>query len=139
MASPARVAYSPGEFAELFGKGQTWGYRQIYAGKINAITEHGRILIPAREVERILESAGIYNGKPTKSVKTEEAKLPPEKESIWRRFLKMRVEQPARKTPKNGAASNTKRRPGSSRPGATSRKELLSNLKRSWSGNKGQK
>ena len=63
MAEPTinRVAYSPGEFAKLFGKSITWGYRQIYAGKINAITEHGRILIPAKEVERILESAGIYN------------------------------------------------------------------------------
>lgn len=36
-------AYSPSEFAELFGKSQTWGYRQIYAGKVNAITEHGRV------------------------------------------------------------------------------------------------
>ena len=56
-----RVAYSPGEFAKLFGKSQTWGYREIYRGNVKAITDHGRILIPAKEVERILESAGIYN------------------------------------------------------------------------------
>ena len=36
-----RVAFSPGEFAALFGKEQTLGYRQIYAGKVKAISEHG--------------------------------------------------------------------------------------------------
>ena len=67
MAEPAinRVAYSPGEFAKMFGKSQTWGYRQIYAGKVNAITEHGRILIPAKEVDSILESARPYDGRKT--------------------------------------------------------------------------
>ena len=49
-----RVTFSPGEFAALFGKSQTWGYRQIYAGKVKTITEYGRILIPASEVDRIL-------------------------------------------------------------------------------------
>ena len=91
-----RVAYSPGEFAELFGKSQTWGYRQIYAGKVNAITQHGRILIPAKEVERILESAGIYNGmeKP-KQAKARIEKLTPEQKSIWHRFIEHRREGPA--------------------------------------------
>ena len=60
--SPPRVTFSPGEFAALFGKSQTWGYRQLYAGKVKSITEYGRILIPAAEVERILAEAGIYNG-----------------------------------------------------------------------------
>ena len=63
MPEPSkRVAYSPAEFAAMFGKSQTWGYRQIYAGKVKTITQHGRILIPAAEVERILAEAGIYNG-----------------------------------------------------------------------------
>ena len=61
-SSLKRVAYSPTEFGALFGKAQTWGYRQIYAGKVKTITQHGRILIPAAEVERILAEAGIYNG-----------------------------------------------------------------------------
>ena len=61
-SSTQRVTYSPGEFATLFGKSQTWGYRQLYAGKVKSITEYGRILIPAAEVERILSEAGIYNG-----------------------------------------------------------------------------
>ena len=91
-----RVAYSPGEFATLFGKSQTWGYRQIYAGKVNAITQHGRILIPAKEVERVLESAGIYNGqeKP-KQAKARIENLTPEQKSIWHRFIEHRRESPA--------------------------------------------
>ena len=57
-----RVAYSPGEFAALFGKHQTWGYRQLYRGTVKAITQCGRILIPRSEVERLLSSAKIYDG-----------------------------------------------------------------------------
>lgn len=64
-----RVAYSPAEFAGMFGKSQTWGYRQIYAGKVKTITQHGRILIPAADVERILAEAGIYNGEKKRAAK----------------------------------------------------------------------
>ncbi len=81
-----RVAFSPGEFAALFGKQQTWGYRQIYAGKVNAITEHGRILIPAAEVERILAKAGTYNGLKVKVRVPKRAK----KLDVWRRFIAKR-------------------------------------------------
>ena len=81
-----RVAFSPGEFAALFGKQQTWGYRQLYAGKVKSITEHGRILIPASEVERILGKAGTYDGLKVK------AKVPKggSKIDAWRRFLSAR-------------------------------------------------
>lgn len=65
-----RVAYTPTEFAAMFGKSQTWGYRQIYAGKVKTITQHGRILIPASEVERILAEAGIYYGEKKRVAKT---------------------------------------------------------------------
>ncbi|MEO6785912.1 MAG: hypothetical protein ABI318_07235 [Chthoniobacteraceae bacterium] len=57
-----RVAYSPGEFAALFGKHQTWGYRQLYRGTVKAITQCGRILIPRSEVDRLLSSAKTYDG-----------------------------------------------------------------------------
>jgi hypothetical protein len=80
----SRVAFSPGEFAALFGKSQTWGYRQLYAGKVKSITEHGRILIPAKEVERILGSAGVYNGLKPKVAK------PGKKLDAWRRFISER-------------------------------------------------
>ena len=76
-----RVAFSPGEFAALFGKSQTWGYRQIYAGKVTTITEYGRILIPAAEVERVLGTAGVYDGLKPKVAK------PGKKLEGWRRFI----------------------------------------------------
>ena len=76
-----RVAFSPGEFAALFGKSQTWGYRQIYAGKVKTITQHGRILIPAADVERILAEAGIYNGEKKRVAKVVS------KAELWKRFV----------------------------------------------------
>ena len=86
MNANDRVAFSPGEFAALFGKSQTWGYRQIYAGKVKTITEHGRILIPAKEVERILGSADTYDGLKTKvKVPKKSSKL-----EAWRCFLSAR-------------------------------------------------
>lgn len=76
-----RVAFSPGEFAALFGKSQTWGYRQIYAGKVKTVTELGRILIPAAEVDRVLGKAGTYNGLKPK-IGNRGKKL-----NAWRRFI----------------------------------------------------
>lgn len=58
-----RMAYSPGEFAALFGKQQTWGYRQLYRGTVKAITQCGRIMIPRSEIDRLLGSAKEYDGK----------------------------------------------------------------------------
>ena len=83
MANPEnkRVAFSPGEFAALFGKSQTWGYRQIYAGKVKTITEYGRILIPAAEVERVLGTAGVYDGLKPKVAK------PGKKHGGWRQVI----------------------------------------------------
>lgn len=89
-----RVAFSPGEFAEMFGKSQTWGYRQIYAGKIKAITEFGRIQIPASEVERVLETAGVYEGLPQKVARTksEIQELRPKMGGAWQTYLERRRE-----------------------------------------------
>jgi hypothetical protein len=42
-----RIAYSLGEFAALFGKHQSLGYRQLYRGTVRAITQCGRIMFPA--------------------------------------------------------------------------------------------
>jgi len=93
-----RISFSPGEFAALFGKSQTWGYRQIYAGKVKAITEYGRIQIPASEVERILSTAGRYEGMPKKKPKSkaELELIKPELQSAWQVFVqgKRRGAQP---------------------------------------------
>jgi hypothetical protein len=60
----------------LFGKERTWAYRQLYAGKIEAVTEFGRTLIPHSQVEKIVGKAGRYLGANTKPAKQAE-KAPP--------------------------------------------------------------
>ncbi len=86
------MAFSPGEFAKLFGKSQTWGYRQINCGKVKAITAYGRILIPTAEVEAVLKTAGIYDGMKLKPAKTksEIQVLAPRLGNAWQSFLAAR-------------------------------------------------
>ena len=93
-----RVAFSPGEFAKLFGKSQTWGYRQIYAGKVRAITEYGRTFIPAAEVEAILKTAGVYDGLKSKPTKTKQViqSLGPCLGDTWQNFLTARRQSASR-------------------------------------------
>ena len=64
--STRRVAYSPAEFAALFGRHPSWAYRLLYGGKVKALPDFGRILIPSSELERILSSAVPYNPRPSK-------------------------------------------------------------------------
>ena len=59
-----RAAYSPAEFAASCGRHPSWAYRLLYANKIRAVTELGRILIPASELERVLNLAQPYDPKP---------------------------------------------------------------------------
>jgi hypothetical protein len=59
-----RFGYSPKEFGEANGRSSTWGYRQIYSGKVKVISDAGRLLIPRSEVERFLASAAEYNPQP---------------------------------------------------------------------------
>ena len=53
----SRAAYTPKEFAALFGREKTWTYRQIYYGRLKSIKGHGGQLIPASEAERIVSEA----------------------------------------------------------------------------------
>ncbi len=131
MDSTHRVAYSPGEFAELFGKSQTWGYRQIYAGKVKAITEHGRILIPATEVERLLESAGIYHGRVKSSRDGKLKKLSTTELSLWQKFVrerKLEGRNPLQKQAPKKPASDIPRPKWSSKSSA----DMKEKLARSW-------
>jgi hypothetical protein len=57
-----RLGFSPTEFAGMFGKQAVWGYRQIYTGKVKAIQELGRLIVPKTEINRILASAAPYEG-----------------------------------------------------------------------------
>ena len=58
-----RLALSPREFAAAVGRSPTYGYRQIYAGRIKPISDAGRLLIPRSEVDRFLARAAEYNPK----------------------------------------------------------------------------
>jgi hypothetical protein len=62
-----RLGYSPAEFGGLFGRSATWGYRQIYAGRVKPISDCGRILVPRSEVDSFLARRGEYNPKRKKS------------------------------------------------------------------------
>lgn len=55
-----RLAYTPTEFASLFGKQKVWGYRQIYKGRVKVLKTVGQILVPRSEVERILAGCEEY-------------------------------------------------------------------------------
>jgi hypothetical protein len=88
-----RAAYSPQEFSSLFGKSQTWGYRQIYAGRVETITQFGRIMIPATEVAKIVETAAKYSGQKPKSKPAANKNIPlSEPESVWKNYLASRRE-----------------------------------------------
>ena len=62
--STRRAAYSLAEFAALCGRHPSWAYRLLYGGKVRALTDLGRILIPASELERVLSCAAPYDPKP---------------------------------------------------------------------------
>jgi hypothetical protein len=62
--STKREAFSPAEFAASCGRHPSWAYRLLYGGKVKALTDLGRILIPASELERVLATATPYNPKP---------------------------------------------------------------------------
>lgn len=94
-----KLTFTPVEFAALFGKERTWAYRQLKAGKVQAITELGRTLIPRSEVERVLNEAGRYLGK-NAEVKPLAQPAPPEPKSGsggWAAAVKLRMKQAARK------------------------------------------
>jgi len=59
-----RAGYSVREFAALFGRHASWGYRALYSGRVKALTDLGRVLIPATEVDRLLKTAGPYDPQP---------------------------------------------------------------------------
>lgn len=62
-----RATLSPEEFAAQFGKQKIWTYRQVYAGRVKAITGFGNMVIPRTELERILSSATTFKGELAKS------------------------------------------------------------------------
>jgi len=51
-AKQDRLGLTPAEFAALFGRKPTWGYRKLYSGEIRRLQSPGRILIPVSEINR---------------------------------------------------------------------------------------
>ena len=56
-----RLAFTPFECGVLMGKSATYVYRQIYAGRIQPISDCGRIMIPRIELDRFLARTAQYN------------------------------------------------------------------------------
>lgn len=56
-----RAAFTPCEFASLFGRHQVWSYRLIYAGKLKVLKDFGRIMIPRAELDRLTGATEVYN------------------------------------------------------------------------------
>jgi hypothetical protein len=56
-----RLAFTPFECGVLMGKSATYVYRQIYAGRIQPISDCGRIMIPRSELDRFLARTAQYN------------------------------------------------------------------------------
>lgn len=54
---PSRQAYTIAEFAALFGKHRSWAYRHLKEGRIKVIQGYGALLVPAAEIQRMLQSA----------------------------------------------------------------------------------
>ena len=55
--------YTVAEFAALFRKERTWGYRLLTKGKIDAITGYGETMIPHSEREKVLNDKQRYMGR----------------------------------------------------------------------------
>ena len=54
-----RAAYSPCEFAAMFGRSQTWTYRRLYEGAIQAVKIGGRMMIPATEADKLINAEPV--------------------------------------------------------------------------------
>lgn len=109
-----KVTFSPAEFAEVFGKERTWAYRQLYAGKVQAITEFGRTMIPKSEVDRMLKEAGRYLGAKSK-VKKEKPPVSSAKGAVesegaksWTAALKQRKKRASQQQENAHSASGRK-------------------------------
>jgi hypothetical protein len=60
-----QAAYTVAQFARLFGKEKTWGYRMLYANMVKVLppeaTRSGEFMVPHSEVERLLSGAVPYS------------------------------------------------------------------------------
>jgi hypothetical protein len=64
------LGYSIAEFSRLFQHSPSWGYRQVYAGRVAVIDGLGDLRVPASEVQRLLNSARRFDPQPTNNRET---------------------------------------------------------------------
>ncbi len=57
-----RPLLSMAEFAALCGHHPSWAYRQVYRGRIKPVQDFGELRIPRSELERLMDSAKIFQG-----------------------------------------------------------------------------
>lgn len=65
-----KKAYTPAEFAELFGREKSWAYRLIKSSKLKVLPDLGRLLIPASELKRLETVHSRYIGGPENTPET---------------------------------------------------------------------
>jgi hypothetical protein len=112
---PEKKAYTPAEFAACFGREKTWAYRMLYAGKVNGISDYGRMMIPASEADRIAGEGARYLGrkKVAKTVAKKEAKPAPTSASKgsarWVDWMERRKNNAARTKGMGAQAKRVKR------------------------------
>ena len=54
MAEITNIAknYTPAEFAALYKRHPSWGYRRIYSGAVEILQDHPSLLIPQEQVDK---------------------------------------------------------------------------------------
>ena len=57
-----RLGFSVEEFSASFGHHHSWGYRQLYSGRVRKLDIDGRIIIPRSEIERLLSQTTLHGG-----------------------------------------------------------------------------
>jgi hypothetical protein len=99
-----KKAYTPEEFASLFGHEKTWSYRLVWAGKISPWPEgYGKMMIPASEVARLEAMGERYNGKKKKVAATKAGPKLTKKETAKKNLEAKAVSQNKKlPTPKTG-------------------------------------
>jgi hypothetical protein len=55
-----RIAFSVKEAAAAFGKKPLWLYRKVYKGEVRVLSPNGQLMIPARELEKLVAKTRVY-------------------------------------------------------------------------------
>lgn len=132
---PERLAYSPAEFAALFGKDQSWAYRKIKSNQLKAVSSFGNMMVPASEADRILNQAE-YGATPVKMPGKRGRGRPRKKlnESPLTRYLKQRRKPTIGGTPQKVITAYSLKKKQVFGSSNTTRAEILNKLNKRENG-----